>query len=375
MQINELKIVINYRAISFFSFFSFVVPFVNLYSSWLGNVEIIFILAISSLFLFFSLHFSTLFSKKVLWIVLLGFLILLISYCLHIIIFDKSNLRWIFFFGVQPFILLTYSLFFKKLVVVDLFSSKYFLYVFIVLSSSIIYDYLVLTFFNDASMRLFNNPSVSYQYKPLGIFGQFSVNSTYLIFFYLVHIYCSKKSFFNPLLILLVASILMQQSGVGYILLLLSFLYSMKIEKIGLANKFFLLYSILILTIFNFFFELSNKLSSDYLYYIFFTLPNKYISIFIDEVRISSLLTGFDYMNFFPIEITPLFLVSKIGFLYFVFYFFYLFYLYQIIPRGYLRLSIVIMGIGSFHYPAVFYVTGSFLMPAIMLHSIYYYDD
>jgi len=375
MQINQLKFVINYQAIFFLSFLYFIVPFVNLYSSWVGRGDMIFILAISSLLLIFSLKFSTHFSKKVLWIALLSFFILLVSFYLHLIIFDKTNIRWIFFFGVQPFILLSYALFFKKLVVVDLFSSKYFLYIFIVMSLSTTYDYLALTYFDDPSMRLFNDSNVSYRFKPLGIFGQFSVNSTYLIFFYLVHIYCSKKSFFNPLLILLTASILMQQSGVGYVLLLLSFLYSIKIERIRLPNKILGFASIILLIIYSVFFELSNKLSLNYLSYIFITLPNEYIGIFINEVRISSLLTGFDNKNLFPIEITPLFLVSKIGFLYFVFYLFYSFYIYQLIPRGYLKLSMLIMAIGTLHYPVIFYVAGSFLMPAILLHSIYYYDD
>ena len=357
-----------------FFYFLFIAPFLNVYSSWFGK-DLVFIIMLIP-FALMTLTKKTLYSihPKAILISGIPIFLLFISFLLSMIFNDTNIWRWVYFFGAQSLILIFYSLYIRNFIVFNLFHSKYFLYLFIFISFSIIYDYIVLNMFGDPSMRIIENTNPSYSGKPLGIFGQFSVNAVYLILSYSLYLYSSGKSFFNAWLAILCLVIFMQNSGVGYVLLIMFIFYSISLGK---KSHFKLLSYFSVLSFVCYFFlfkEVSEKLTIDYITYIFYGLPLDISIHFLNEVSLISIFTGFDYINNnFPLDITPLFIIAKVGTVFLIFYIFLFIYLLLALPKGYLKFSILTIIIGSLHYPTIFYPIGSLLMPAIILHTIYYY--
>ena len=211
---------------------------------------------------------------------------------------------------------------------------------------------------------MFNEYAKSYYGKPLGVFGQFSVTSTYIVFFYMIllstgiKIRDSKK-----LLLLILIVLLLQDSGSGYIALsalLLSSSYRFKYFRSSMIIIFLTLITIIIMNI-------VPKISYIYIEWLYYYFYDLYL-IYCNGVNsFSDILFGIDGSYLLPIDFGPLFMISKVGLLFFILYVSLIMHVILISRNIYITLSLIMLLISNLHYPILFYPLMNIFLPLLII--------
>lgn len=162
--------------------------------------------------------------------------------------------------------------------------------------------------------------------------------------------------------------VVLQNSGTGYIaylLLVMTILYRYAL------TRYFLLPLIMIASVFIIESNIIQKVSSEYLYFLFeyfYNIVN--ISYFQNIHGIADVLFGIDGKYNLPIDFGPIFMIGKVGLLYFVFYSMVLFYMIYKSSSRYFSMAIFILAFGNLHYPTLFYPIMNILIPILFLHIL-----
>lgn len=329
------------------------------------------IVAFIVVFTFFKFKASQI-SPNILFFSLLGLLILYSNLMYQLFYYDHNNLYYIQFFGSQIFFFLLFSFFTQINHFVEKYMSKFLLVCLSLLAIVITVDYILIEIgLISYQLSYTDDTPHSYLSKPLGIFAQFSVNSTYAVVFYMLYLYFNQeqKSSSNVILFLLVTLVvILQNSGtgyIGYLLLVMTILYRYAL------TRYFLAPLVIIASIFILESNTIQKVSSEYLYYLFeyfYNIVN--ISYFQNIHGVSDVLFGINGKYNLPIDFGPIFMIGKVGLLYFVLYSMVLFYMIYKSSSRYFSMAIFILAFGNLHYPTLFYPIMNILVPILFLHIL-----
>ena len=298
------------------------------------------------------------------YILFLGFMYQKINYS-----FD--NYYYIQFFGAQIiFFLILYSF-----VNINVFFDKYFnkicIFILSVIFLSIVMDYFLLN--NGMStLQLMYRPSLrSYLGKPMGIFGQFSINTTYAVICFLLFKYTENNYNLKINLVLffmLTVVIILENSGSGYIayMILLLVLFSRNI-----IFKVFIIPVFIIFVVFIILNNILEKISLDYVIYNFKYFSKILTYTYTNNIHsLSDVLFGIDGNYNFPIDFGPLFMIAKVGLIYFIAYSMIILYMLYKETNKFFRAVLLILLISNLHYPTLFYPVMNVLLPILMIHIL-----
>lgn len=295
---------------------------------------------------------------------------LYLVYLYQKIYYSSDNLYYLQFFGSQVvfFIILNF-------ININNFIEKYFeLFLFnaIILSFIlIVVDYVLIAFGLVSSQLMYRENLFSYYEKPFGLFGQPSVNATYLVVFFMLYLAFFKETKYKKkifLFILVSISLILQNSGSGYLLyflLISSFFYKNILFKLFLLPFIFMTFIYIIMNNF------IDKISIDYilLNYEYFSLI--IISMINDNFSsIYDVLFGINPSIDFPIDFGPAFLIAKVGLLFFISYTILLIYMLYKNKNTYFRMSIISLVISNLHYPVLFYPVMNVILPILFIYTI-----
>lgn len=359
-----------YRDSLLYKFLLFI-PFVGIISN---NLNPIFSYAIIAIFittiLFFNINTNNVTKNQVFFSTLVLFNVYLI-YLYNLLMYNYSNLYYIQFFGSQVFFFLFFSLFISSNKFYIKYLHKFFEYIIYFISFFVVIDFILLNNGMVSSQLMFKPEALSYHTKPTGLFGQFSINTTYAVVFYLWYLSFKKRISVkkNILLFLLTTvTIFLEDSGTGYImysfllftLFYQSFLFRFLMIPIIIVGMFYIIQNNLI-----------TKLSAEYLSYLY----NYFVEIFkityFDNVHnIFDFLFGIDGNYNFPIDFGPMFMIAKVGFLYFFLYSFVIFYMIYKSPDRYFRMGIIALVIANIHYSTLFYPIMNILLPILLIYLV-----
>lgn len=242
----------------------------------------------------------------------------------------------------------------------------------IIMGSLLIFiDYLLLLNGMGTSQIMYKPDAHTYATKPMGIFGQFSINSSYIISSYLFWLSIEKDvSYIKKIIVFLLVSIaiFLQDSGTGYFLyfiLLFSLLWKYR------SFKFIFMPFVMVVIYLIIYHGIIEKISYENIQ----ILVNFFIAIIEYDyiVNINSFmdfLFGIDGNYNMKIDLGPLFLIAKLGFLYFLLYSIGLIYFLYIAPDFYFKIAIICLIVANLHYPALFYPIMNIVLPILFIYSI-----
>lgn len=355
---------------SFVYLFLFFMPFVGILAHRLDVlVSYVPIVLFLTLFIFFKSQKGQITNFKFLYALLL-IISLYCSFVYQSIYYENSNLYFVQFFGSNILFFLVFSFFVNIKRLDDLFFIKISIFIVLLIFLFVLVDYIFIKLGLN-HLQLMHKPEAhSYSGKPMGLFGQFSINSTYAVFFYLVYLGFKKNNYFsikNLLLFLVVtATIILQNSGSGflaYILLLCAIFYKFRLFRFFIAPIGFMAMILIVQQ------NIIQKLSYDYLLYLY-----EYFLRFLQEY-ISSIKNPFDFLfgnGVGTIDFGPFFIIGNVGFVYFILFSIMLFYAIIIIKNRYLRFSIIVLMVSNLHYPALFYPLMNVFLPLMVLYICFH---
>lgn len=292
------------------------------------------------------------------------FLFALIAYYLFLGWFSPYFL----FFNLFAFLLLVIPLIYdiRQIMIDDVL--KFANYIIALIATSIVIDYILLENGLLTYQPMYKADAHSYFTRPFGLFGQPSINSSLLCFFFLIKKYLSSiyyngksdKKWF--LLVLL--GVVLQGSGSGFI--------SFFIMLMPIVIPFFhrIKYIVLILFICVAYYlivsEAIDKLSLSYLILLYDYGILVWHS-FAEKVNsITDILFGLPYgINDIEIDYGPLFYISHMGILLFIGFSISLTILFFKVKNRFFRSAIILIAISNLHYPAMFYVVMHVFWPLI----------
>lgn len=248
---------------------------------------------------------------------------------------------------------------------------KYFLglikYYTIVISISSIIGYFLFSTGRASWEPMYNSNNYTYLERPFGIFGQPSVNTCLLCFFYLFYVALYKrineyKGFWNILFWLVVTGIILQGSGTGYFCLI----FVIYIELINASKKIrknsFLFISIIIAIVFQILFSSNiSKFNIEELKSLYsFVLEEIWYPYLKIANSTSDILWGIED---FPlsIDLGPIFMIGTVGVVGFLYMTFFLFSLLRETKVKEMKIGLIILMIGNLHYPVMFYAIMHFM--------------
>ncbi|WP_419770615.1 MAG: hypothetical protein ACNI3C_02145 [Candidatus Marinarcus sp.] len=354
----------------FYKFLLFM-PFVAIISNKLSPIIAYAIIGCFLLsFLFFKIQFNQLKIGLLLYLFFLT-IILYISFIYQQLQYDFNNLYYIQFFGSQLLLLFIFTLFININYVNNIYLKSFFKTLIYIVFFSVILDYILLQNGMFESQMMFKAAASSYHGKPLGIFGQFSINSSYIVIFYMLYLSFENKlnkTLCMFLFSLVTVTVLLEDSGTGYIvycLLIITIFYKFKIVRyiflpMGVIIVYFIIQS-----------NLVTKISYTYLNFLY-QYFNEILNVnYVSHIHtISDILFGIDGNYNFPIDFGPLFLIAKVGFLYFIFYSIAIFYMIHKAPDRYFKMAIISLVLGNIHYPTLFYPIMNVLLPLLFIYVI-----
>ncbi|OHD96493.1 MAG: hypothetical protein A3E21_00855 [Sulfurimonas sp. RIFCSPHIGHO2_12_FULL_36_9] len=287
--------------------------------------------------------------------------------------YSFNNLYYIQFFGSQLLFFLGFGVFvnIKSFIIVHL--ENLFEIIIFLIFGFVLFDFIMINIGMMTSQLMFMVDASSYYGKPLGLFGQFSITSTYIVVFYMLHL--SFKSNTNKiksiiLFFLTTLTVLLQDSGTGYIvymfLIITIFYKSIVFRYLTIPMIFF---------IFIFFVQsnLISKISYDYFNYLYKYFDEIFTIVYMNNVHsIIDFLFGIDGNYIFPIDFGPLFIISKVGFLYFILYSIAIFYMIYKAPDRYIKMAIFLLVLSNIHYPTLFYPIMNVLLPILFIYVTNY---
>jgi len=347
------------------------IPFVGIISNKLNSIfaysVIVFFIAIM---LFFKININQVTKSQVFFLALV-LLNLYIVYIYQLLVYDSSSAYFIQFFGSQVFFFLLFFLF----LTIDKFYTKYihriFEYVIYLLFFFVVIDFILLSNGMISSQLMYKPQAWSYHTKPLGLFGQFSINTTYAVVFYLLYLSFQKVISIkkNILLFLLVTFIIiLEDSGTGYIV------YLFLLFTIFYRSSFFRFLIIPIAIVAMFYIIQNNlivKLSAEYLAYLYDYFIEIFKITYIDNIHnVFDFLFGINGNYNFPIDFGPMFMIAKVGFLYFFSYSLMIAYMIYKSPDRYFRMAIISLVIANIHYPALFYPIMNLILPILLVYLL-----
>lgn len=350
--------------------FLFFMPFVAVISNKLSSIiayGIIGFFLVS--FFLFKIKFTQVNIISQLYVLFL-IIILYFVFIYHLLAYDYINIYYIQFFGAQLIFFFIISLFIDVNYLTSNHLKTFFESMVFIIFFSVIIDYFLIKNGLMTSQLMFKQEATSYHGKALGLFGQFSINTSYIIVFYMLFLSFSDNinKFKNIILLSMITiTIVIQNSGTGYILYLLllgTIFYKSKLARYILLPFFILLFFIIIMN------NLVAKISFDYLY-----VSYQYFSEIVNLTYFSNVHSVYDVLfgingNYnFPIDFGPIFMIAKVGLLYFLFYVITIFYMIYKVKDRYLRMSILSLVFANLHYPALFYPIINVLLPLLYIYN------
>lgn len=263
------------------------------------------------------------------------------------------------FFNLFAFLLLLIPLIYgmRQISIDDI--SRFIDYIISLVVLSIVIDYILLKNGLLIYQPMYNAEAYSYFTRPFGLFGQPSVNSSLLCFFFLIKRYLSTTYYNNKsdvkwfLLVLL--GVVLQGSGSGFI--------SFFIMLIPIVVPFFqrIKYIILILFIYTVYYlvilETIDKISLSYLVSLYDYGMLVWDSYVDKVISITDVLFGLpNGMNDIAIDYGPLFYISHMGILLFMGFSVSLMVLYFKVKNRFFRSAVMLIAIANLHYPVMFYI-------------------
>ncbi|WP_148570662.1 hypothetical protein [Aliarcobacter cryaerophilus] len=345
-------------------------PFVGILAHRLDVlVAYVLIVLFLTLFVFFKSQKGQITNFQFLYALLL-IISLYCSFVYQNIYYENSNLYFVQFFGSNILFFLVFSFFVNIKRLDDLFFIKISIFIVLLIFLFVLLDYIFIKFGLNHLQLMYKPDAHSYSSKPMGLFGQFSINSTYSVFFYLVYLGFKKNNYSsikNLLLFLVVtATIILQNSGSGflaYILLLCAIFYKFRLFRFFIAPIGFMAIILIVQQ------NIIQKLSYDYLLYLY-----EYFLRFLQEY-ISSIKNPFDFLfgnGVGTIDFGPFFIIGNVGFVYFILFSIMLFYAIIIIKNRYLRFSIIVLMVSNLHYPAFFYPLMNVFLTLMVLYICFH---
>jgi len=343
--------------------------FIGVLNTKVGSIS--YLLPIVFICIFFLFKFKTnQVNNKVLFYLGLMILSLYISSIYQYIEYNTNNLYYIRFFGAQVFFFLLIIFFvnieeFKKK-----YLEKFLLFIITVVFISVIIDYFLIKMGLESYSLMYKEYANSYKGKPLGVFGQFSITTSYIVFFYLLlkNYKINISKYENMILFFMVTVvILLENSGTGYIayMMLLYVMFSHYSKSKYMMFPMITIFMILVLT------NHVQKISIDYLSFLYTFVENIIFNIYIHNINnVFDLLFGLDGNFNFPIDFGPLFLISKVGLLYFILYSFAIFYLIYKNRSRYFRMAIFVLLFANLHYSALFYPVMNIVLPTLLVITL-----
>lgn len=306
-----------------------------------------------------------------------------IAYAIMALSVGINNMYSIRFFGL---FLLLLPFLFKKNAVVFYHDSiaGYLKYLIVLITASIAFGTVLISIGLLELEPMYDPEQYSYWGRPYGLFGQPSVNSTLLCFFYIFYdsLNIKKKKENNFLFFMVTIGVLLQRSGSGFIsyffVLLIKYGIPNNINIQKIPKKFIIIF---IIMMFGFVaLVLSNKIdkiSMNYLIenaeysrddlwlhylasiksptYIYFGIPNQGSGDPADDISV---------------DLGPLFIVARVGVIFFVFLLFIFLYLIKKAKQLSMKLAIIMLLIGNLHYPVMFYFIMNFIWFFIIYHIL-----
>lgn len=338
-------------------------PFFNILSHRINDFALIIIILPLVFLSFVNFDSNKKYSMKISYILLI-ILLLFNFYIIYQYNVNNGNteiLYYLKFFGSFIFIFFYFVMFFNLEYFIINYYIKLIKYFVIIISISIIIDYIILHSYLDISLQLmYSSEAYSYKTRPFGIFGQPSVNSTLLVFFYFLLLAHKDKinyKVLKNLFLLVTISIVLQGSGSGFVsfaVLILALLFNSKYKYYAL----FFIFLILLIVINN----IIEKISLEYMV-VLLEHSNTLITQWFDNIKSPlDLLFGGIHGG---IDFGPLFITSEVGLIYFILLT--LLFLYMISRANFFeKYAIIILLIGNLHYPVIFYVIMQFFLPVYM---------
>ncbi len=302
----------------------------------------------------------------------ISFVCLLISYLYNLYQYNFNNLYFFQFFGSQVlfFYLLPFFVDVERFILKDI--NKFIIGALVLICLFIMIDsYLISLGMVNKQLSFNSNLAENYLHQPLGLFRQFSVNATYAIVFYLLYLHFKNTSTNVVLLFFLVTfSIILQNSGTGfilYVMMLLTIFYHFFFFRYFVS---FILISIFVFLVMN---NMIEKISLDYFifsYEYFYSIVD--INYFENVHSMFDFLFGIDGNYKLPIDFGPIFMIGKVGFLYFLLYSIAIFYLIFKAPDRFLKMALLCLVIGNIHYPTLFYPIMNIMLPLLAIYILNY---
>jgi len=227
------------------------IPFVGIISN---NLNPFFAYAILVLFivvlLFFKININQV-TKFQVFVLMLFLFHLYVVYLYQLLVYDFSSAYFIQFFGSQVFFFLLFAFFLASNKLYTERLHRFFEYVIYLISFFVVIDFILLNNGMISSQLMYKPEAWSYYGKPLGLFGQFSINTTYAVVFYLLYLSFQKVISFNKnilLFLLVTLTIILEDSGTGYIVYLFllftlfykSFIFRFLFFPISLVTVFYI---------------------------------------------------------------------------------------------------------------------------------------
>lgn len=253
----------------------------------------------------------------------------------------------------------------------------YLKYLCVLITISIIIDTILMAMGLLTMQPMFDPEKYSYINRPFGIFGQPSVNSTLLCFFYIFYhsLNLSKNKEKDSLFIIVTIGVLIQRSGSGFI----SYFFVLLL-KYGLPNKdmirkvprkLILLGAFLLIVFIGI--VLSNKVEKISLNYMLeladFSYEELWIPYLASLKSTSCIYFGIPETDL-SIDLGPLFIIARVGVLFFIFLTFIFVYLFKKSKQISMKLAIIMLLIGNLHYPVMFYFVMNFIWFFIIYHIL-----
>lgn len=251
----------------------------------------------------------------------------------------------------------------------------YLKYLIALITVSIVIDAILMAMGLLTMQPMYSPEQYAYTTRPFGLFGQPSVNSTLLCFFYIFYnsLDCKKTKEKDILFLIVTIGVLVQGSGSGFIsyffVLLLKFGLPnrKKIQKI--PRKLIFLFVFLTAVFIGI--VLSNKVEHISLDYILVLLDFSNEELWLPYL---SSLKSPSYVYFgvpeteISIDLGPLFIIATVGVLFFIFLTILFFYLFKQSRQLSMKFAIIMLLVGNLHYPVMFYFVMNFMWFFIVYH-------
>jgi hypothetical protein len=294
--------------------------------------------------------------------------------------YNNHNLYYIQFFGSQIIFFLLFCFFVDIKYFIDEYAQKFLRMVIYLIFLFVLLDYILISIGAMQNQFMFKLDAYSYYGKPLGLFGQFSITSSYVVALYMLYLSFNKNDSSKIKIILFIftsLTVILQDSGTGYIvyfLLLVTIFYKSIIFR----------YLFIPIVFFVFLYIVNNNLFYKISYDYFVWLLDFFYKIF-EQTYLNNLNNLFDFLfgieedGKFPIDFGPLFIIAKVGFFYFILYSLMIYYMIYKAPNRYIRMALFSLLFANLHYPAFYYPMMNLLLPVIFIYILnydkYYVED